>query len=138
MYVNPYGEQKKAKKKILIVDDEVDFTNLVKMGFEETGEYEVKTENRGSQALAAARQFMPDIVILDVMMPDADGGSIAKQFEADFQLNTIPIVFLTAIVTEGEITSGKSSIGNHPVIAKPITMKNLIKQIEKNLSNRNQ
>ena len=76
------------KKKILIVDDEVDLTMLVKLNLEKTGRYEVRAENRAVKALAAGREFKPDLLLLDVMMPDLDGGDVLAQFKDDSTLRT--------------------------------------------------
>jgi len=81
------------KKRILIVDDEKDFTQMVKLNLEETGKYIVRTENIGRQALAAAREFKPHIILLDIVMPDTDGGEIAHNISLDEELSRIPVVF---------------------------------------------
>lgn len=70
------GENK--EKKILIVDDEEDFTKLIKLNLERTGEYEVEIENGGLRGLAAAREFKPDLILLDILMPDMEGGEVAS------------------------------------------------------------
>jgi len=60
-------------KKILVVDDEAVLTKMIKMNLERTGNYEVRTENQGSKALQATREFKPDLIFMDVMMPDMSG-----------------------------------------------------------------
>ena len=62
---------------------------------EETGAYEVRQENTGADGLATAREFKPDLILLDVTMPDMNGGDVALQIEADRNLKNTPIVFLT-------------------------------------------
>jgi CheY-like chemotaxis protein len=123
------------KKKILIVDDEEKFTKYVKLNLESTGKYEVQVENKGSHGLEAAKTFKPDLILLDVMMPDMDGSEVASQLKEDESCKNIPVVFLTAIITEQEIDEKGSDIGGHPFIAKPINLKNLISSIEQNLVN---
>ncbi|MBN2120549.1 MAG: response regulator [Candidatus Omnitrophica bacterium] len=121
------------KKKILIIDDEEGFTQVAKFNLEETGDYEVKIENRGSQGLAAAREFKPDLVLLDIIMPDIDGGEVADQIKADSITEDIPIIFLTAAVTGSEVSSRGGLIGGHPFIAKPGSLQELIDCIEKTI-----
>ena len=121
------------KKRILIVDDEEAFGQMVKLNLEETGEYEVRIELKGAQALAATRAFKPDLILLDIIMPDVDGGEICQRIQSDEGLKDIPIVFLTAIINEKELGSQGSIIGGHPFLAKPVSKKKLIDCIEKNI-----
>jgi DNA-binding response OmpR family regulator len=119
------------KKKILIIDDEEDFTKLVKLNLESTGHYEVMTENKGLLGLAAAQKFKPDLIFLDIMMPDADGGDLCYQLENDKETENIPVVFLTAVAKKEEVREGWGSIGGHHFIAKPVSVRELVDYIEK-------
>jgi Response regulators consisting of a CheY-like receiver domain and a winged-helix DNA-binding domain len=121
------------KKKILVVDDEVGITHMVKRGLEATGKYLVMEENQGSKAIATARQFKPDLVILDVMMPDVDGGTIAADLAETQDMKHIPVVFLTAILTKEEAGQSGSRIGGNLVLAKPVNLKDLITCIDKHI-----
>src|SRR5476651_2575288 len=89
-------------KRILVVDDEGGFTRLLKLTLEGTKKYIVKEENDGMQALNTARQFMPDLILLDVVMPKMDGGDVARQISGDRTLKNTRIIFLTAIVSQKE------------------------------------
>lgn len=106
--------------RVLLVDDDVSVTRTLSMYLAEYGACDVRVENTGSLALAAAREFTPDIVILDIMMPDADGGSIAAAISADPVLQGTPIVFLTALVSRRETGGSAQRIGGHPFLAKPV------------------
>ena len=114
------------KKKILIVDDEIDFAKTVKMGLERMREYEIKTESNAINAFSTAQDFKPDLVILDVMMPNVDGGDIARQIKADENLKDTPIIFLTAAVTKNEADIVDEKTGDHPLLAKPVALTELI------------
>ena len=120
-------------KKILIIDDEIGFTEVAKLNLEETGNYEVRIENRGSQGFAAAKEFKPDLILLDIIMPDMDGGQVANQMKDDSSVKDIPIIFLTAAVTGTEVDSHGGLIGGHPFLAKPGSIEELIASIEKQL-----
>ena len=85
------------KKRVLLVDDEASFTHVLRLNLEKSGGYEVREENSGARALDAAREFHPDIILLDVIMPDMDGGSVASQIQAEEGLRGTIIVFLTAV-----------------------------------------
>lgn len=88
------------KRRILIVDDEPGFIKLLKLTLERTGRYQVWEENDPTKAVDAAMKFMPDLILLDFLMPKIDGGRIAEQIRADPHLRKTPIVFLSATVVE--------------------------------------
>ncbi len=118
------------KKKILFVDDEEKFLRAVKLNLEETGEYEVKTESEGKKALSVAQEFKPDLIFLDIVMPDIDGGEAAHQIRSNENLKNIPIIFLTALAREEEEEIRDGRIGGH-LLAKPVTTERLIECIKK-------
>ena len=117
-------------KRILIVDDESGFTRLLKLTLEKTGEFIVQEENEADRAHAAARQFRPDVILLDIVMPKIDGGDVAARIRGDAELKHIPIIFLTAIVSNKEASSSEL-MGGFPFLAKPISLDRLIECIEK-------
>ena len=115
-----------AKKRIFVIDDEPSITRTMKVNLERTGDYTVGTENQALQALAAAREFQPDLILLDVMMPEMDGAEIAGEIQSDPALHDVPIVFLTAMVTNKE-TGGESLVsGGQTFVAKPVNLDKLI------------
>jgi len=119
------------KKKILLVDDNPDVTRTISLILETTGKYVIREENRGQRALETARDFKPDLIFLDFMMPDIDGNEVAAQLEEDDELKHIKIVFLTAIVTKGEVESGSvDNISGYTVLAKPVKTNELVSCIE--------
>jgi len=120
-----------AKKRILLVDDEKSFTTLLKMNLEETGNYEVRVENWAEDAQAAAKDFKPDLVLLDIIMPRMPGGNVAAQFDADPELKSTPIVFLTAAVRRHQVEEHEGIISDRPCIAKPASIETVITMIEK-------
>jgi len=122
----------KEKRRILIVDDDRDSTHLIKILLEKISHYLVLEENDAAKAHESARDFRPDLILLDIMMPQIDGGDIAAQIDADPGLQRTPIIFLTALVTKTEAKAGLH-IQGHPVLAKPIDIPELINRIEENL-----
>ena len=107
------------KKRIFIVDDESGFTRLLKLTLEKSGNYEVLEENDGTKAWLKAREFKPDIIFLDIVMPKIDGGDVAQQIRSDPMLAKVPIIFLTAIVSRSE---SKQDIGGFPFLSKPVSL----------------
>ena len=122
------------KKRILVVDDEVALTRMVKLNLERTGDYEVRTENKGAMAVPAAREFKPDLILLDVMMPGMTGDEVAAQLKEDPLLAKIKFIFVTAIVTKSETEQIGSKIGGNVFLAKPVKAQELIDAIERVLA----
>src|SRR5437899_5465955 len=122
------------KKRILIVDDEISFTRLLKLNLEQTNDYVVHVENRAEDALTTAREFRPDLVLLDIMMPRMFGGDIALRLRADAYLKTTPIVFFTAAVSKTRVKEHDGVISGFPFLAKPVSVEEVIDQIERRLA----
>jgi CheY-like chemotaxis protein len=120
-----------GKKRILIIDDEAGFTRLLKLTLERAGEFIVKEENDGARALETAKEFRPDLIFLDIVMPKADGGEVAAKLRAEPLLKRTPVVFLTAIVSKQEAQSG--DLGGYPFLAKPVSLDSLITCIAEHL-----
>jgi CheY-like chemotaxis protein len=115
-----------ARKRILIVDDEATFARMVKLNLEKTGDYEVRVESLPTVALSAAREFKPDLILLDVIMPSMDGGDVANQIKRDRNLKETPIIFLTATVSKREAGEGGLNSGGELFLAKPVSVETLI------------
>jgi two-component system, OmpR family, alkaline phosphatase synthesis response regulator PhoP len=122
------------KKKILLVDDEKSFTNLLKLNLEQTDRYEVRVVNWAEDALPAAREFKPDVMLLDIIMPRMPGGNVVAQFDADPDLKDTPIIFLTAAVQRSRVAEMDGIIAGKPCLAKPATVDEIIDMIEKQIS----
>lgn len=117
--------------RILLVDDEASFTRMMKLNLETNGPYEVRTENDGARAVRAAMEFRPDIIFLDVLMPELDGGEVAAKIQAQPALRDTPIVFITAVVSKDEATKHENVIGGRTFLAKPVLLADLVREIEK-------
>ena len=117
------------KRSILIVDDDVDASQMVKMILEKTGLYAVSICNRGSEAFKIIQDTRPELVLLDIMMPDADGTDIADRVQKDKSLALTRIVFMTALVSQTEVLKN-SVIGGYPFISKPISDETLLQRVK--------
>jgi len=120
--------------KILIVDDEVNLTKMLKLNIEENGNYEVRVVNKAKQAIDSIREFMPELVLLDIMMPEIQGNEIAELIVADPALCEIKIVFLTALVTKTEAPDVGKKIAGRRFLAKPVKAEELLACIEEELA----
>jgi two-component system OmpR family response regulator len=118
--------------RVLIIDDEKGFTDLLQMQVRRHANVHLRVVNQSDQALEVARQFKPDIILLDIVMPGIDGGELLHQFEGDANLKEIPIIVVSALTTHAETSSGLSLSG-HPLIAKPVKTEELVGRIEEQL-----
>jgi len=118
------------KRRILIIDDEAGFTRLLKLNLQLTGRFMAETLNDPTRALTIAREFLPDLIVLDVMMPSMDGGEVASRLRSVPNLRGTPIVFLTAAVKKSEIHANQGLIGGMPFLAKPVELQELIDCID--------
>ena len=124
------------RKKILVVDDELGFTRLLKMNLEDTDDYEVRLETGAEHALGTARAFQPDLILMDVVMPELRGDQVAAQLRADEKLGTTPVVFLSAVVEKQRVRDNHGLIDGQPFIAKPASVEEIVDGIERHLSGR--
>lgn len=123
------------KKKILLIDDEEDFCFFVKLNLEQTGKYEVFTTTSGSSGLIMASKEPPDLVLLDIIMPEMSGGQVAELLLDDPKIKDIPVLFITAIASRSEVQSQEGVIGGRRFIAKPVTPVELMAKIDPILDN---
>lgn len=121
------------KRRILLIDDEVSITRALAIYLTENGDCEVCVENEGSRAIAAAREFRPHLIFLDLVMPDTDGSTLAAQLRADPVLKGTPIVFLTALVSQQEAARGSKQIGGLPFLAKPVDPDAVLEYIDQHV-----
>jgi CheY-like chemotaxis protein len=121
------------KKRILIIDDERWFTNLLDYSLETEGYFDVRQENDASQALQVARAYGPDVVLLDIMMPHIDGSELAAKFKADPLLCDVPVIFLTALVHQTDAPDGRCDRGGHTFLPKNVPVERLIECIDEKL-----
>lgn len=117
-----------SPKKILIVDDETDVTDLVAYTLKSKG-FVVETVNDPNRSIGIARTFLPDLVILDVMMPDLSGIQICRMLRADAKLKKVPVVFLTAKAEESDRIQGLET-GADDYICKPFSTKELVLRVQ--------
>ena len=125
------------KTRILVVDDERDFTHMLKLQLERFGYFEVLEENDETLAVATAREFGPDLVLLDLMMPNREGTEVAAAMHSDALLRDTPILFLTALVAEADAPGGGSYCsGGRTFLPKSLPTASLIECIRKTLRER--
>ncbi|HPS55972.1 MAG TPA: response regulator transcription factor [Sedimentisphaerales bacterium] len=117
------------KENILIVDDEDDVLELVRYNLEKEG-YAVQTAVCGEEALTKARAKLPDLIILDLMLPGIDGLSVCKKLKEDTKTQNIPVIMLTAKSEDSDIVSGLE-LGADDYVTKPFSPKVLIARVRR-------
>lgn len=115
-------------RKILIVDDEKDILELLSYNLEKEG-YKVKVANNGRKAVEIAREFIPDLILLDIMMPEQDGVETCRQLRMINELNETFIIFLTARSEEYSEVAGFEA-GGDDYLNKPIKPRALISRLK--------
>ena len=124
-------------EKILLVDDDVDFCEATQLLLDSTG-YKVVLAYDGKEGLEKARAEKPDLVILDVMMPEMNGYDVCVVLKADPELKKIPVILLTAVDQALFKTTYTQAMGlmteAEDYIAKPVEPGELVKRVEDLLS----
>jgi DNA-binding response OmpR family regulator len=115
-------------KKILLIEDDSDLFSLLKYNLEKEG-YLLTGQQTGKGAIELCRQVKPDLILLDIMLPDSDGLDICKGIRKDPDLATVPIIFLTARASETDRIVGLE-IGANDYVVKPFFVRELIARIK--------
>jgi CheY-like chemotaxis protein len=123
------------RKRILVIDDEASITRGIKLNLEALGTFEIRQVNHAPDAVQSALEFKPDLVLLDIVMPEMDGGEVAARLREIPSLKDTPIIFLTAIVSHEETQGGEAYIGGEDYLAKPVDLGTLVQAINNRLIN---
>ncbi len=119
------------KKRILLVDDEEDYCYFMSRNLEATGEFSVIIAHGGQEGISLARKEHPDLILLDIVLPRVSGADVASVLLNDPHTRRIPIVFLTAVVTQKELgVKAVKEIGGNNFIAKTAQIEEVVKAIK--------
>lgn len=124
-----------ASTRILVIDDEPDFSALFKENLEDSGNYDVQVENDPTKAVQTARDFQPELIFVDVVMPGMDGGDVVAAIKAEPRFARTPILMLTALVEEDPSKpTGEQLSGGLTFVSKTTRLENILALIEKHLA----
>lgn len=119
-----------SRRRVLVVDDDVNLSRLAGMILESSGKYEVMIVNQSTRALTAAIQFQAEVMLLDVDMPGLSGGDLASAAALDSRLRNVPVLFLTGLVRHEETTDGPVESGGMRFLAKPVDSAQLLAAVD--------
>ena len=121
--------------KVLVIDDEVDFCYFVKKNLMHDGLFDVITATNGKDGIELAESELPDIILLDLVMPDMPGEDVAAALKDNPSTANIPILYITALATKDDVVDREENkIGNNYILPKPVRTKKLIETILKILN----
>jgi DNA-binding response OmpR family regulator len=120
------------RKKILVVEDDADLVELLCFNLKKAG-FAIGTATDGVEALKKARSVVPDLILLDLMLPELDGFAVCEILRRDPATATIPVIMLTALSSELARFAGLES-GANDYITKPFSVKNLLGRIQSTLA----
>lgn len=124
------------KKKILVIDDDECIGSIVKLHLEQSGKYEVLISTDGQQGITAAKRRKPDLILLDILMPNMSGTDVIERLLEDKMTKDIPVIFLTGVVTKEDIKIQGGVVGGRRFLAKPVSLRDLLYTVESALLKR--
>lgn len=121
----PTDALESGKRKVLIVDDDEDLVELLVDVFARDGRFEIRTANNGFDAGMGVKEFRPDLVVLDVMLPDINGKEVCQRVRQDDTLDAVKIICISGMVEQDKVADLKAAGANH-FIQKPFTVDKLL------------
>ncbi|MCR9115523.1 MAG: response regulator [bacterium] len=117
-----------GKRKVLVVDDDVELVELLVDVFERDGRFETRTANNGFDAGMLVKEFRPDVVVLDVMLPDINGKEVCQRVRSDDSLDTVKIICISGMVEQDKIAELRES-GANDFMNKPFAVDKLLDRV---------
>ncbi len=116
-----------GKRKVLIVDDDEDLVELIRDAFERDGRFDVRTANNGFDAGMLVKEFRPDLVVLDVMLPDINGREVCVRVRSDKSLDEVRIICISGMI-EADKVSDLRAAGANDFMQKPFSVDRLMER----------
>ena len=123
----PTDALESGKRKVLIVDDDEELVELLVDVFDRDGRFDIKTANNGFDAGMLVKEFRPDLVVLDVMLPDINGKEVCQRVRSDSSLDDVQIICISGMVEADKVADLKLS-GANDFIQKPFAVESLIER----------
>jgi excisionase family DNA binding protein len=116
-----------GKRKILIVDDDEELVELLRDAFEHDGRFDVRTANNGFDAWMLVKEFRPDLVVLDVMLPDINGREVCVRVRSDKSLDEVRIICISGMIEADKVADLKAA-GANDFMQKPFSVDRLLER----------
>jgi excisionase family DNA binding protein len=123
----PTDALESGKRKVLIVDDDEELVELLVDVFEKDGRFDIRTANNGFDAGMLVKEFRPDLVVLDVMLPDINGKEVCQRVRSDNSLEAVKIICISGMVEQDKVADLKVA-GANDFIQKPFTVDRLLER----------
>ncbi len=117
------------KPTILIIDDEKDFCHFMRMNLESTNKYKIFVSTNARSGIKTAIRKKPDLVLLDIMMPNISGFEVLQKLKENINTTSIPVIMLTAL-SDDESVEKAMSLYSQEYIVKPVEMDSLVSKID--------
>ena len=121
----PTDALESGRRKALIVDDDVELVELIRDGLEADGRFEIRVANNGFDAGMMVKEYRPDIIVLDVMLPDINGKEVCQRVRMDSALDGTQIICISGMVEQDKIADLKAAVANE-FMQKPFEIDSLI------------
>ena len=124
----PTDALESGKRKVLIVDDDESLVELMQDVFERDGRFDIRTTNNGFDAGMLVKDFRPDIVVLDVMLPDINGKEVCQRVRSDPNLDDVRIICISGMVEQEKFNDLKNA-GANDFLQKPFAIEKLLERV---------
>lgn len=124
----PTDALESGKRKALIVDDDLELVELLRDVLESDGRFEVRVANNGFDAGMMVKEYHPDVIVLDVMLPDINGKEVCQRVRSDSALDDVRIICISGMVEQDKIADLKKS-GANDFLQKPFEVETLVSRI---------
>ena len=124
----PTDALESGKRKALVVDDDEELVELIRDVLEADGRFEVRVANNGFDAGMMVKEYRPDIIVLDVMLPDINGKEVCQRVRSDSSLDDVKIVCISGMVEADKVGELKEA-GANDFVQKPFEVENLVERM---------
>lgn len=121
----PTDALESGKRKVLIVDDDQDLVELLSDTFQRDGRFEIKTANNGFDAGMLVKEFRPDLVVLDIMLPDINGKEVCQRIRGDSTMDKVKVICISGMVEQDKVNDLKAA-GADDFMQKPFAVEKIL------------